>query len=136
MRLWMSGEIQADVDSAYMKARNAIQYEVNRFLAAVSIPGKIDEWDFIAIIREEDSPDYTEVAKKSAQGKELEFRLKIRHAEFLAASPEERIGLIFKALSRSVDLMGQLGVSVETQNALRTVLFRAENQSETDGPVN
>jgi len=133
MKLWMSGEIQADVDSAYMKARNAIQHAVNRLLAAVSIPGKIDEWDFIAIIREEDSPDYKEVVKKSAQEKELEFRLRIPHAEFLAASPEERIGLIFKALSRSVDLMGQLGVSTDTQNVVREVLFRAENHTEALG---
>ena len=44
MKLWMSGEIQADVDSAYMKARNVIQPAVNRLLAAVSIPGKVDEW--------------------------------------------------------------------------------------------
>jgi len=129
MKLWMSGEIQADVDSAYMKARNVIQPAVNRLLAAVSIPGKVDEWDFIAIIREEDSPDFDEVVKKSAQGKELEFRLKIPHAEFLAASPADRIGLIFKALSLSVDLMAQLGVSTDTQKALREVLFRAESES-------
>jgi len=129
MKLWMSGEIQADVDSAYMKARNVIQPAVNRLLAAVSIPGKVDEWDFIAIIREEDSPDFDEIVKKSAQGKELEFRLKIPHAEFLAASPADRIGLIFKALSLSVDLMAQLGVSTDTQKALREVLFRAESES-------
>jgi len=85
--------------------------------------------DFIAIIREEDSPDFDEVVKKSAQGKELEFRLKIPHAEFLAASPADRIGLIFKALSLSVDLMAQLGVSTDTQKALREVLFRAESES-------
>ena len=136
MKLWMSAEIQADVDSAYMKARNVIQTAVNRLLAAVSIPGKVDEWDFIAIIREEDSPDFDEVVKKSAQGRELEFRLRIPHADFLSASPEEQIGLIFKALSRSVDLMGQLGVSTDTQNALREVLFRAESQRGAVGPVN
>jgi hypothetical protein len=71
MKLWMSGEIQADVDSAYMKARNVVQTAVNGLLAAVSIPDKIEEWDFIAIIREEDSPDYNEVAKKISQGQRV-----------------------------------------------------------------
>jgi hypothetical protein len=136
MKLWMSGEIQADIADAYRQARKTVETEVNRLLAEVSLAEKAKEWAFIAIIREEDSPDYGEVVKKSAKGKEFEFRLKIPHAEFLPASPTERIGLIFKTLARSVDLMGQLGVSTDTQNALRAVLFRAENQRPSSGPVN
>ena len=135
-KFWWSGETQADVGDAFAKTMKAIAAELNRLLADVSFGGKVEQWAFIPIILEEDSPDFGEVVKKSAQGKELEFRLKIPHAEFLAASPAERIGLIFKALSRSVDLMGQLGVSTDTQNALRAVLFRAENHGASSGPAN
>ena len=135
MKLWMSGEIQADVDSDYMKARNTVQTTVNRFLAEAAIPGKAEAWDFIAIIREKDSPDYHEVVKQSSRGNELEFRLKISHAEFSAATPAGQVSLILKALSRSVDLMGQLGVSTDTQNALRAVLFRAEGNQMQSCPV-
>src|SRR5262249_5180607 len=113
-----------------------IEANINRLLDEVSLQDKADKWAFIAIIREEDNPDYDEVVKKSSRGKVLEFRLKIPHAEFLAASPEERVGLIFKSLSRSVDLMGQLGVSTDTQKALREVLFRAENQGGLPARVN
>jgi hypothetical protein len=105
-------------------------------LADVSFGKKIEQWAFIAIILEEDNPDYDEVVKKSSRGKVLEFRLKISHAEFLAASPAERISLIFKSLLRSVNLMGQLGVSIDIQKALREVLFLAENHSESLGPMN
>ena len=136
MKLWMSGEIQADVADAYRQARKTVETEVNRLLAEVSLAEKAKEWAFIAIIRGEDSPDYDEVVRKSARGKEFEFRLKIPHAEFLAASPAERVSLILKALARSVDLMGQLGVSTETQNALRAVLFRAENQRASSDLIN
>jgi hypothetical protein len=129
----MSGEIEADIADAYRQARKKVESEVNRLLAEVSIAEKAKEWAFIAIIRKDDSPDYGEVVKKSSQGKEFEFRLKIPHAQFLAANPGQRVGLIFKALSRSVDLMGQLGVSTGTQKALREVLFRAENQTGVAG---
>jgi hypothetical protein len=132
----MSGEIQADIADAYRQARKIVEAEVNRLLAEVSFLEKAKEWAFIAIIREEDSSDYNEVVKKLAQGKEFEFRLKIPHAEFLAATPEERVSLIFKALARSVDLMGQLDVSIDTQNALREILFRAENPSGSASPIN
>jgi Immunity protein 44 len=128
MKLWMSGEIEADVDDAYMKARNVIQAQVNRLLDRVSLEGKADEWDFIAIIRREDSPDYDEVARHSSRGKSLEFRLKIPHPEFLAAGPAERMRLIFRALFRSIVLMEKLGVSPNTQSTLQTILSRAETE--------
>jgi hypothetical protein len=135
-KFWWSGETQADVGDAFAKTMKAISAELNRLLADISFGGKVEQWAFIPIIREEDSPDYDEVVKKSSRGKVLEFRLKIPHAAFLAASPAQKIGLIHKALSRSVNLMGQLGVSTDTQKALREVLFRAENQGASSGPVN
>jgi hypothetical protein len=135
-KFWWSGETQADVGDTFAQTMRKIAAELNRLLAGVSFGGKVEQWAFIPIILEEDNPDYDEVVKKSSRGKVLEFRLKIRHAEFLAANPAEKISLIFKALSRSVDLMGHLGVSTNTQNALREVLFRAENHRETFGPVN
>jgi hypothetical protein len=135
-KFWWSGETQADVGDAFAKTMKLISAELNRLLADVSFGGKAEQWAFIPIILEEDNPDYDEVVKRSSRGKVLEFRLKIPHAEFLAANPAEKAGLIFKALTRSVDLMGQLGVSTDTQNALREVLFRAENQREALGPVN
>jgi hypothetical protein len=127
MKLWMSGEIQADVADAYREARKIVEVEVNRVLGEISVE-EAKEWAFIAIILDEESSTYGEIVKKkkSSRGTELEFRLKIPHAKFLAASPGERISLIYKALSRSVSLMEQLGVSSDTQNALRAVLFRAE----------
>lgn len=122
----MSGEIQADVADAYREARNAIESEIDRLLEDVSLMEKAEKWAFIAIIRKEDSPDYDEIVKRSSRGKVLEFRLKIPHAQFLAASPNERIDLILKALCRSVKLMGQLDVSAETTDRLQAILLRAE----------
>jgi hypothetical protein len=135
-KFWWSGETQADIGETFAQTMRKIAAELNRLLAGVSFGGKVEQWAFIPIILEEDNPDYDEVVKKSSRGKVLEFRLKIPHAEFLAATPAERFGLLFKSLSRSVDLMAQLGVSTDTQKTLREVLFRAENHGEVIGPVN
>lgn len=129
MKLWMSGEIQADVDDAFMKGMNAIEAGVNQLLGEISLEEKADEWDFIAIILSEDIlSQYPEVVKKSSRGKSLEFRLRIPHSEFLSANSRQRIRLIFQALLRSVDLMAGLGVSREGQNTLRAILARAEKE--------
>ena len=125
-KLWISGEIQADVGDSFRRASNAIEGAVNQLLPGISLPEKVEEWAFIAIIREEDHPDYDEVIKKSSRGKTLEFRLKIPHAVFISASANEQIRLMLQALSRSVTLMEGLGVPTETRNALQAVLFRAE----------
>ena len=125
-KLWISGEVQADVGDSFRRASNAIEGEVNQLLERISLGEKVQEWAYIAIIRKEDHPDYDEVIKKSSRGKALEFRLKIPHAAFASASPEEQIRLMLKSLSRSVTLMAELGVATETQSALRAALFRAE----------
>src|SRR4029077_6429302 len=122
MKLWMSGEIQADVADYYRKASNAVEDQVNKLLNGLTLPEKIDEWDFVAIIREEDSPDYDEVVKKSSRGRSLEFRLKIAHSDFLSASLNGQRLLVLQALSRSVRLMEQLGVSPGTRDRLQDFL--------------
>jgi hypothetical protein len=135
-KFWWSGETQADVGDLYSQAMNVIEAELNRLLADVSFGGPAEQWAFIAIIRKEDSSLYDEVVKKSSRGKVLEFRLKIPHAEFLAASPSQRIRLIFHTLLRSVDHMRDIGVSGDTQNTLRAILSRAEKETASTSFVN
>ena len=125
-KFWWSGEIQADVADTYTEAMRAVDVELNRLLDGVSLGGKVEQWAFIAIIRDDDSPDYGEIVKKSSRGKVLEFRLIIPHAEFLVSRPRQKISLIFKALSRSVRMMENLGVSTETRRTLQAILSQAE----------
>ena len=121
-KFWWSGEIQADVADSYREAMKAVDVELNRLLEGVSLEGKVEQWAFIAIIRNEDSPNYAEIATKTSSGKVLEFRLMIPHAEFLVSSPRQKISLIFKALSRSVLMMEGLGVPTDTRRTLQAIL--------------
>jgi len=126
MKLWMSGEIQADVADANRETRRIVQTEINRLLEGVVIADNIDQWAFIAIIRAAAHPDFDEVVQRTNRGKVLEFRLKIPHGAFLSATPNHRISLVLEALSRSVTLMSQLKVSADTQDALQKILLEAK----------
>lgn len=126
MKLWTSGEIEADVDDDYREVRKAVEAAVNRNLESIAIVEKAEKWAVIAIIRESDSPDYGEVVKRSSAGKVLEFRLKIPHDQFLNASKEQRISLMFDMLQRSIDLMHKLKVSPDVIEVLRNALMQAK----------
>jgi hypothetical protein len=128
MKLWMSAEMQADVADAYRETRKAIESEVNHLLEGIPVDDAADEWAFIAIIRTEDHPDYGEIVKRSSRGRVLEFRLKISHAEFLAATQTNRIRQVLQELSRSVKLMSQLKVSGNAQATIQAVLASAEKR--------
>lgn len=127
MKLWMSGEIDLSVSESFRETRKAVEASVNLKLmeAKTQIDGFI-KWAFIAIIREEDSPDYDEVVKKDAKRGVLEFRLKLSHNEFLQADKKAKQLMLLSALNRSVDLMGNLGVSSDKRIDLRKLLAEVE----------
>jgi hypothetical protein len=127
-KFWWSGEIQADVDDSYSRIMNLLETELNQLLTDISFGGKAEQWAFIGIIRQQDSPNYDEVVRKSSRGRVLEFRLKIPHAEFLGASPKRQIGLILGALFRSVALMERLGVSADVRDRLQEILKETETK--------
>ena len=131
MELWMSEEIMADVGRAYMVTRKAIKEAVNEQLRNCPLSTSFKEWAFIAIVLDEDGPDYPEIAKKHVKRKVLEFRLKINHDEFLSASESGRAKLIFDALKRSISLMSELGVSAEDREKLSKALDAANKKLKT-----
>jgi hypothetical protein len=121
MKLWMSGEVDADVAEAYRHARQFVEEMVNQRLQAREIDPAFGKWAVIAIIRREDSPDYNEVITKDRSGT-LEFRLKIDHGTFHKSDADIRRDLVAEMLNRSIDKMGSLGVPTGVMAALRDVL--------------
>jgi hypothetical protein len=127
-KFWWSGEIEGDAFDPYREAMKEIEGTLSPLLEGISFGPRIEQWAFIAIIRSEDHPDYDEVVKKSSRGKVLEFRIKIPYGDFVSASRNGQRLLALQALSRSVRLMGNLGVSAQTQALLQDVLSRAEQK--------
>src|SRR5947209_14376421 len=105
MTIWMSGELQADVDAGYMNARNEMQSVINAALNGRDYGEGIIEWSLIPMIlnqRAEKSTGYTEVKKYHIGKRAVEFRLRIAHPDFKAADDKERRRLIVAMMTRWV----------------------------------
>ncbi|WP_423378183.1 hypothetical protein [Burkholderia sp. LMG 32019] len=126
MKLWMSGEVDADIGGGEHVARNVIEPIVNGCLDKISFLEGFEKWAFISIILSDKFlPGFPEVAKISSKGKVLEFRLRIPREIFKQASSEIKISMLFYALNRSVEMMSKLEVSPESQEKFRVALRRA-----------
>lgn len=121
MKLWMSAELDADVDAKFMAARKPIMDKVNAQLQAHTFTSPWKSWDFICMIMS-DEDAYKEVAKKSKKDMSLEFRLKADHGQFLQANPQQAARLVIDALGRSVDKMAGMDVTEPDIQALRAAL--------------
>lgn len=113
-----------DVADSYRECRKVIELAVNDLILTEAILPEIDKWAYIAIIRDEDHPDYSEISKKSSKGKVLEFRLKISHEKFLKASYSDRIAMVLDSLDRSIDLMSGLNISDDNRMRIRGILCK------------
>lgn len=91
MKLWMSGEVEADAFDALRHARLAVQTAFNERFGTTDYGGGISEWAYIAMIGAgRITPSYPEVKRYHRRDGSLEFRLRIDHATFLVADPTGR----------------------------------------------
>lgn len=121
MKLWISAEIDGDVDEKHEVARKAVESAVNQRLKTHKFSSPWKSWDFISIIMSE-RDFYDEIARKSKKDKSLEFRLKIDHGKFLKASQKQANKLLLDALGRSVEKMAKMEVSEDDMEFLKTAL--------------
>lgn len=106
-KLWMTEEIQRDVSQQYAMARMEIEPALNAVVDPTNY-GALKKWYFIAIVPDDDDPNYPEVKKYHKKRQEFEFRLKIDHATFKSADDLGKRKLIMTALLRSIDEMRKL----------------------------
>ncbi|WP_186101880.1 Imm44 family immunity protein [Burkholderia gladioli] len=123
MKLWMSGENEADIGDDARVVRNAIEPVVNQFMEGQVFSEGFEKWAFMTIILSEKFiSGFPEVAKVSSKGKVLEFRLRISHDDFKMASSVDKISMTIDALERSVGMMSKLKVSVESQRKFHSII--------------
>ena len=128
MILWMSAELMADVGESYQICSNAIETKFNELISEENLLPLIDRWSFIAMILNENGPDYKEVVRRSDKGKEFEFRIKISHADFKNGNDAQRIELVIEALLCAVDLMVKFKVSPEDREKLKELLYKTKSE--------
>lgn len=109
MKLWMSGEICAEIGDTFREARNPVETIFSEALANKNYDINLDSWDCIAIIR--DDEDFKERIRYSPKNKNMDFRLRIDFEEFRSADNLGRQSLIYEMLERSLSLLkGKKGI--------------------------
>ena len=108
--LWISGEIEGDVYDGYHVASNEVVAAMNAGLIGIDFGRGFNSLNLIPILRRVDHPGYGEIRKYHKKDRDFEFRLKIPHAAFKAASPLEQRRLIVENILRAVDEMKKMRV--------------------------
>jgi hypothetical protein len=104
MRFWMSGEVQDDIADAHRIARKEIEQALTSELSACDYG--LQQWAFISMITPwVDDEDYPEVKRYRKKERTVEFRLRIDHKRFKAASPTVQLRLLAESALRSFDLL-------------------------------
>ena len=107
---WMSGEIEGDVYDDYNVAQNEIEPAINSALKGNEFGRGFVRLSLIPIMLPEDDPDYDEIRRYHKKDRDFEFRLKIPHAVFKAASPLGQRRLVMQNILRAVDEMRKMRV--------------------------
>lgn len=95
--------MSADIGDSFRVVRNRVVSAVNGVIMSKSYDLPLDSWDCIAIVR--DDEHFVERVRYSTKRRDMDFRLRIDHAEFKAASPQQQATLIFNMLRRSLELL-------------------------------
>ena len=113
MTIWMSGELQLDIDQPYMAARAEIEEAVNSAISAKEYGGGVVEWALIPIIMDPGKGwVYREIKKYSKAKRETEFRLQIDYKSFRTADDMEQRRLVFAMILRSIEEGRRLNIPV------------------------
>lgn len=106
MKVWISGELQADIGEAFRVAANEIESTINTAIEDKDYGTGVVEWALIPTILNpqfERSTGYNEIRRYWRKKRETEFRLKIDHASFKAADDLGRRRLILEMILQSID---------------------------------
>lgn len=103
MKLWIGAEMDADVGDAFRAARKAVEASINRMIDGKDYGLPIASWDCIAIVRSDDK--FAERTAFSKKQRDMDFRLRIDHAQFRGGSQSAREKMVFQMLQRSLDML-------------------------------
>lgn len=108
--LWISGEIQADVDDDFGPASHEVEAAMNAALLGLDFGKGFNSLNLVPIIRLFDSTDYDEIRKYHKKRRDFEFRLKIPHASFKTADEVGQRRLVVKNILQAITEMRKMAV--------------------------
>lgn len=117
MKLWIGGEVEAELADVFRMARNSVEKKINNIIERQRYEVPFKSWDCIAIIRNDE--DFAEVHKFSRKKRDMDFRLKIDFRLFKEGDESTREQLLFQMLLRSLALLSEKGVHEPDLDRLR-----------------
>lgn len=118
MRLWMTEEIQADVDDAFTEIRKEIEHTTNAWLKLEDYGEGIEKWTFISIVLPKNDRFLDEVQRYTKRTRIAEFRLYVSHESFKKGDKPKQLKLVCQALVRSLKLMADMKIPSFDQKRL------------------
>ena len=102
MKVWISGEVDASVGERF-SAMMRVETLRNEALNSQTYDIPLDSWDCIAVIRDDDV--FGEITRYSRKKRDMDFRLHIPYAEFIAVSSTQHEAMLFDMLRRSLTIL-------------------------------
>ena len=96
MKLWIGAEMSADVADSFRVVRLRVESIVNGVIVPKSYDLPLNRWDCIAIVR--DDACFAERVRYSPKRRDMDFRLRIDHAEFKAADLENFLARVLESV--------------------------------------
>ena len=109
MKVWISGEVDAQTGDAFQRAMMRVETLLNEALESQSYDLPLESWDCIAIIRDDEA--FREITRYSKKDRDMNFKLRVSHSAFLAASPVQQEAMLFDMLRRSLTLLAGKGLA-------------------------
>lgn len=118
MKLWMGAEVDSEVTDELRIARSQLVPAINSLIADIDAQ-EADEWDVIAIIRNDSSfEERVRFSKKDG----MDIRLGINIKDFLAAGDEGRKILLINMLIRSLSILKEKFPHIHTLNDIQEIV--------------
>ncbi len=108
--IWIGGEVQGDIGEPCRLAGNEVEGALNGVLNGQAFGSGFASLNLIPIILNFEDPTYKEVRRYHKKRQDFEFRLKIPHAVFKAASPLGQRRLVVQNILRAVAEMRKMRV--------------------------
>lgn len=124
MKLWISGEIEADIGDSFRYVQNKVETLVNDTLLIKNYGNGIDEWDVIMIITQEGGKESFRFNKRT---KATDVRINVDYCNYKNSDPIQREVLFLDHLIRSLDHLKEFNIQDVDWENLKIDLFSIRN---------
>ncbi|WP_019530022.1 hypothetical protein [Dasania marina] len=125
MKLWIGGELDHSVAEEFRIASIHTEDYINEKISGIDT-GQANEWDVIAIIRDDNNFD-ERVRFNKKDG--MDIRLNISYSKFRSSSRGEQIIFLLEMLIRSLDIIINKYPEIADLAKVRSILREAKSNA-------